>query len=70
MFAGDLVIRAAEIGDLPDLLALNHKLNPTYPFMDRAHAKERFEAILALPRLRTSVDPGDIEAAWKAGCYR
>lgn len=49
MSAGDLVIRAAEIGDLPRLLALYHELNPTDPVMDRAHAEERFQAILAQP---------------------
>lgn len=47
MPAGELVIRAAEIGDLPRLLALYHELNPTDPVMDRAHAEERFQAILA-----------------------
>jgi len=49
MSAGELVIRAAEIGDLPGVLALYHELNPTDPVMDRAFAEERFEAILAQP---------------------
>ncbi|EPE97886.1 GNAT family N-acetyltransferase [Rhizobium grahamii] len=49
MPAGELVIRTAEIGDLPDLLALYHELNPADPAMDRAHAAERFQAILAQP---------------------
>jgi len=49
MPAGELVIRAAEIGDLPDLLALYHELNPADPAMDRAHAAERFQVILAQP---------------------
>ncbi|MCS3741407.1 MULTISPECIES: GNAT family N-acetyltransferase [unclassified Rhizobium] len=49
MPTGELVIRAAEIGDLPELLALYHELNPADPAMDRAHAEERFQAILAQP---------------------
>ncbi|RDJ11375.1 GNAT family N-acetyltransferase [Rhizobium grahamii] len=47
MPAGEFVIRTAEIGDLPALLALYHELNPADPAMDRAHAEERFQAILA-----------------------
>ncbi len=49
MSAGELVIRAAEMGDLLGLLSLYHELNPTDPVMEHAHAEERFQAILAQP---------------------
>ncbi len=49
MAAGELVIRPAEFGDLPGLLALYHELNPADPAMDRVCAEERFTAIRAQP---------------------
>jgi len=48
IFAGEFVIRAAEIGDLPDLLAL-YRSSTQLIRSWTAHAKERFEAILAQP---------------------
>lgn len=49
MSAEELVIRAAELGDLPGLLAVYRELNPADPVIDGTRAKERFEAILSQP---------------------
>lgn len=47
--AGDAILRPADLGDLPGLLALYADLNPDDPPMDAATAQAHFAAILAQP---------------------
>lgn len=47
--AGDAILRPADLGDLPGLLALYAELNPDDPPMDAATAQAHFAAILAQP---------------------